>query len=112
MGLSEAQTQQMRELLETSCAQAREHIEQLKERSRPVSLDDPIGRVSRIDAIQHQEMALAGLRREEELLQRLIAALDRLDGKSFGSCQRCKAPIAFARLLAMPDAQHCVSCAR
>lgn len=74
MGLNETQEQQMRQLLEARCAQVRQHIEQLKHRSRPVSLDEPIGRVTRIDAIQHREMARAGYRREEDLLQRLVAA--------------------------------------
>jgi len=55
MALSDTQEQEMRQLLGTRCAEVQTNIEKLKERSRPVSLDDPVGRVSRIDAIQHQE---------------------------------------------------------
>jgi len=46
------------------------------------------------------------------LLKRLEAALDRLHRHSFGNCERCKTAIAWERLLAMPDAQFCVRCAR
>ena len=39
----------------------------MQSRIDPVQLDEPIGRLSRMDAIQMQQMALAGLSREQQL---------------------------------------------
>lgn len=39
------------------------------------------------------------------------AALARIDEGHYGSCSRCRAPIAPQRLLAMPQAVTCVKCA-
>jgi DnaK suppressor protein len=40
------------------------------------------------------------------------AALARLDAGTFGTCVRCGKPIAKARLVALPWAQHFIDCAR
>jgi RNA polymerase-binding transcription factor DksA len=42
--------------------------------------------------------------------QAVVDALRRLEGGTYGLCQRCRAPIPYARLLVMPEATHCVTC--
>jgi DnaK suppressor protein len=37
-------------------------------------------------------------------------ALGRLGAGTYGTCSRCAAPVPFGRLLAMPEATHCVGC--
>jgi DnaK suppressor protein len=37
-------------------------------------------------------------------------ALARLSANTYGTCLRCAIPIPFGRLLAMPEATHCLSC--
>ncbi|MDQ2956132.1 MAG: TraR/DksA family transcriptional regulator [Actinomycetota bacterium] len=44
-------------------------------------------------------------------LEDLEHACARLDGGSYGSCERCGAPIAPDRLLARPAARTCIGCA-
>jgi DnaK suppressor protein len=44
-------------------------------------------------------------------LQLLREAQDRLSQGGFGFCQRCGHPIAWARLLHMPETEYCYSCA-
>ena len=39
------------------------------------------------------------------------AALLRLDHGTYGVCERCGAPIGFARLEALPAARTCIGCA-
>lgn len=46
-----------------------------------------------------------------ETLDDLEHALAKLDSGTFGSCENCAAPIAEARLEAMPAARLCISCA-
>ena len=76
-----------------------------------VELDGSIGRISRMDALQSQQMALELKRRREERLVRIGTALDRIRQGTYGLCVRCKAPIDPARLDAFPEVLLCVACA-
>ena len=79
--------------------------------AQPVDLDEPIGRLSRMDAIQQQHMAKAGLSREQEKLTRVRYALSIIDDPGFGNCEACKKPIGIDRLLFQPEILLCVRCA-
>ena len=48
---------------------------------------------------------------EQAELTRIDAALARLADGTYGDCLKCGAPIAEARLAAVPDAPLCASCA-
>lgn len=77
-----------------------------------VELDQSrVGRLSRIDAIQAQEMALATDRRRTLQLQRIGSALKRLDAGEYGICVRCGEEIDPARLTLDPAATICMDCA-
>ncbi len=90
-------------------AQLRALLELSAEGARPVELDQAaVGRVSRIDAIQQQQMNRAGRERARARLAQVRAALAS-DG--YGECRRCDDPIGFARLKARPEAPFCVGCA-
>ncbi|MBO6718340.1 MAG: TraR/DksA C4-type zinc finger protein [Rhizobiaceae bacterium] len=80
--------------------------------SAPVELDQQsVGRVSRIDAIQMQEMARAVEQRREARQGRLRAALARIEDGEYGYCLECGEEIAAGRLDADPTFTHCVRCA-
>ena len=44
-------------------------------------------------------------------LAEIDAALERLDGGTYGTCERCGDPIGDDRLEARPEARLCISCA-
>ncbi len=75
-----------------------------------ISPDVSIGRLSRLESMQHQQIALAGKRRCEEERSRLHEAERRLLSGTFGRCLMCGDDIAEARLEIQPDAVSCVSC--
>ena len=78
----------------------------------PVELDQSkVGRLSRMDALQGQAMALESERRRTAELQRIEAALSRLDGSDYGYCVRCDEKIAPARLELDPAVATCIRCA-
>lgn len=78
----------------------------------PVTLDqDSVGRLSRMDAMQVQAMALAAQRRRQAERERIAAALRRLDEGEFGFCAACGEPIAEGRLQHDPGAALCIDCA-
>ncbi|MCA8926624.1 MAG: TraR/DksA C4-type zinc finger protein [Alphaproteobacteria bacterium] len=78
----------------------------------PVELDQTrMGRLSRMDALQGQEMAKAQDARRGQELQRITAALKRFDDDSYGLCLRCGDEIAEGRLRADPATPLCIACA-
>ena len=96
--------------------QRRVELETLSEMSaearQAVELDQSsVGRVSRIDAIQQQAMALVTERNRERDLQRIKAALVRIDQGDYGYCIDCGEDIAEKRLQFDPSVPQCVDCA-
>jgi RNA polymerase-binding transcription factor len=78
-----------------------------------VTLDQTsVGRLSRIDAIQQQEMALATERNRARDLARVEAALRRLEDGAYGDCIVCGEPISEKRLALDPAAPTCIACAK
>lgn len=86
-------------------------VEGKSDATAPVTLDTSIGRLSRMDAIQSQQMALGLKARQQQALVRVRNALKAVADGTYGQCRRCKGPIALERLEAQPDAVVCVKCA-
>ncbi len=88
--------------------------EQLKtpsDRTETVDLEQPIGRVSRIDALQQQKMAQAQRTRLRLRLSQAAIALKAWEEGEFGDCRECGDSIGYARLKAKPESPLCVRCA-
>ncbi len=85
-------------------------IEGGREGVKPVGLDQPIGRLSRMDAIQQQNMLQANHRAAQLRLAAAEAALRRIEQEEYGACVSCGEDVAFARLKARPESPFCVSC--
>ncbi len=87
-------------------------IEAATEASKAVELDQTrVGRLSRMDALQSQAMSKAtNLRRVLEL-EKIAAALNRIDEGDYGYCLRCDEPIISGRLEIDPAVTLCIKCA-
>ncbi len=86
--------------------------EEAESATRPVELDkQSVGRLSRMDAMQGQAMALATKERKQKRLIQLKAALMRIDEDNFGYCQGCDEPINLRRLAIEPTTLFCLECA-
>jgi DnaK suppressor protein len=70
-----------------------------------------VGRLSRMDALQQQAMALASRERAQRELLRIEAALQRCDDGRYGDCVDCGEPINLRRLEHDPATPLCVACA-
>ena len=78
---------------------------------KPVELDQQlVGRVSRIDAIQQQQMAKAHHQQMRAQLARIEKSLLAFSEEEYGYCQACDESISFLRLKARPDTPFCVKC--
>lgn len=57
-----------------------------------------------------REFSLSLADNEQKLLHRINAALERIEGGTYGQCEVCEKKIAKARLKAVPFAELCVPC--
>ena len=77
-----------------------------------VELDQTrLGRLSRMDAMQAQQMAKASSRRRQLERGRIAAALRRIGEGEYGYCLSCGGLIPAPRLTIDPATPQCVDCA-
>ena len=82
-----------------------------RESRSPVTLDQAsVGRLSRMDAIQVQAMAMEAERRRQTQIKRIDAAIKRIDEGEFGYCVGCGEAISEKRLGADPTTPFCTPC--
>jgi DnaK suppressor protein len=70
-----------------------------------------VGRLSRMDAMQGQAMAIEAQRRRELQLKRIELALARIAAGEYGVCMGCDEDIDPRRLEVDPTATLCIACA-
>ena len=110
--LSDTDVAHFGHLLETELAELLAASERSHDARDAVTLDQAQqGRLSRIDAMQQQEMALEQERRRQRELRRVEAALQRIDEGTYGECVRCGELIDPRRLEADPATPICHACA-
>jgi DnaK suppressor protein len=88
----------------------RAELERDSDSADTVELDQPIGRLSRMDAIQQQRMAQAQRRRVKLRLGLIAQALAAIEDEEYGDCRSCGEPIGLRRLTVRPEAPFCIGC--
>ena len=82
------------------------------EEAKIVKLDQSaVGRLSRMDAMRAQGMAIEIKGRRERQLLRIEAALHRIAAGDFGDCLTCGEEINIRRLNVDPSYTQCIKCA-
>ncbi len=110
--MNDDQKQRFKEYAQTEIEELKREIPRLKELLKPISPDNAIGRISRMDNIVNQSVAEAQHSKAKVRLVKLKEALKRVDeDEDFGLCVECGDPIPIARLKAMPETELCVECA-
>ena len=110
MELSDTELDQFRKQLLDLREEINSILASSTDAAKPVQLSDPIGRLSRMDAMQQQAMASASLNSHKKRLMQISAALSRIDKDEYGYCLRCEEPIRLKRLQARPEAPLCIHC--
>ena len=105
-------TEQFKQQLLTLALDIQAQEETFKETSQPVELDQArVGRLSRMDAMQSQQMALESSRRRQQQLVKIEGAVHRIDTGEFGYCFICDEEIDIRRLAVDPTSTRCITCA-
>lgn len=101
-----------KEQLERRAQELRALISATEDSRKPVALDqEAVGRLSRMDAMQRQAMAQATKRQYLREIQRIEAALRRIEDGEFGYCVSCGEEIVERRLSIDPTTAVCIICA-
>jgi len=80
--------------------------------TKPVKLDQTrVGRLSRMDAMQLQEMQQEVSRRRKAQLKMIETAFDRIASGEYGYCIECDEEIGIPRLNIDPSNTRCINCA-
>ena len=97
-------------MLQNSLEEIEEYLVNTKESAEAVSPDKSLGRLSRMEAMQDQQLILEARRRKKMQKVAVLSALQRIANDQFGTCVFCGKPIAPERLEVAPESSTCVSC--
>ena len=70
-----------------------------------------VGRLTRMDAVQHHAIAQVQMDRAAKQLILLQILFSKVDEETFGECHCCGEDIAIGRLLVRPESLRCIECA-
>jgi len=102
---------EIQQQIQHELAELETQISQLQEKVRPIAPDCSLGRLTRMEAMNEQEVSQRIL--DETLLRqtRLRNALSRVDHAMFGICIECEEAISLERMKIRPESVRCVDCA-
>ncbi len=105
------ETEQFRQQLLNLRSEVRALELELKDAGETVVLDQTsVGRLSRMDAMQTQQMALESTRRRQAQLTKIEGALQRIASGEYGYCFICGEEINANRLSFDPSNTRCMKC--
>ena len=109
--MNDKEIEQFRQQLLRLGSSLQEMEETYKETGETVELDQSrVGRLSRMDAMQVQQMALESSRRRQHQLLKIEGALRRIKSGEYGYCFVCGEEIVAQRLVADPTSTRCMVC--
>ena len=109
--MEKKQKEKLRNLIREKIEVQKKDITSYKELIKPISPDNAIGRLTRMEAISSKSINEAALSGAKRILSGLESALKMTDDPDFGLCRVCEEPIPFGRLMIMPESDLCVQCA-
>jgi len=109
--MNDAQTQHYQKKLEDSLQEIEKYLAKSEASAEAVAPDKSLGRLSRMEAMQDQQLVLEVRRRHKRRKLEIIQAISRLEQGKYGNCSFCGTVISEDRLNAFPEVQTCVKCA-
>jgi len=108
--MTDQEKEELKSIIDEQIESTKEEIIELIELTKPITLDNSIGRLSRMDAINNKTINEKALRDKKQTLQKLERALERYEEGKLGTCLKCGEEIPFGRLKIMPYTTRCVKC--
>ena len=102
---------QLRQSIEREIQSLQKQIETLKEKTKPISPDCGLGRLTRLEAMGESHVNHKVLDESQLRMTRLTNALSRIEHPMFGICIECEEEIGIGRMEIRPESVRCVACA-
>ena len=109
--MTEDERNEMKQLISSGIEVLKNNIAEMADSARPVSPDNAIGRLSRLEAMSSRKISEATLASLKSKLSRLEYLSTKIDDPDFGQCSMCGLQIPVKRLMAIPETTRCVQCA-
>ena len=102
----------LRERITSDLEALERELKALELQLKPIAPDCSLGDLLRSEMMHDQEVLNRAYIEAKKRYNRLLYAKEHLDDEKYGVCSECDEPIAFKRLLLMPESSYCVSCAK
>jgi DnaK suppressor protein len=109
--MTSAEKTQLKAKIENQIEELEKQIEALKEKTKPISPDCGLGRLTRLEAMGESHVNHKILDESKLRLTRLKNALSRIKHPMFGVCIECEEEIGIGRMEIRPESVRCVACA-
>ena len=103
--------EEIRTAVEEQIQAVSRELAEMEKRAQTVDVDQPIGRLSRMDSLTNQGIILSSVNKAKTRLAKLKQAHKNIDDPEFGVCRECGEEIALKRLKALPESELCIDCA-
>jgi len=104
------QLQKIKEKIIKDISDTENEIDALDDKTKPITPDCSLGRLTRQEMIQEQQVNEHALHEAKIRLNKLKYALQKVDKEGYGICAECEEEIIFGRLMLLPESTHCVAC--
>jgi len=108
--MTSTQLQQIKDKIILDLSSMEQEISDLLEKTKPIAPDCSLGRLTRQEMIQEQQVNEHALHEAEIRVNKLKYALQKVDREDYGICAECEEEIIFGRLMLLPESTHCVAC--
>jgi DnaK suppressor protein len=110
--MNDTDLQKFKQLLEVQRDELMASQQMAQGATKTVELDQAsVGRISRMDAMQSQSMAVETTRLRQQQLRKIASALALIESGDYGYCSLCDNEINLKRLEIDPASTMCVPCA-
>ena len=109
--MNSIELEEFREVILGEIESQKQQIESLLKSVKPITPDNSIGRLTRMEAIGSKGVSEASLSSAQRKLAGLETALNKIGNPEFGVCIRCSSQIPKGRMLLIPESVTCVACA-
>jgi DnaK suppressor protein len=110
MSASQELTRKQLTELEAELVAERARLERSLESQGEGDAATTLGIGPRVPTSEEGGVALALAARTHARYTAILDALSRLAAGTYGLCAQCNGPIAYGRLLVMPETTHCLTC--
>ena len=109
--MTEKERIELKRIIMESISSLNKDISELEELTKPISPENAVGRISRMDAINNKSINEAALVQARLKMEKLKLAKEKCGDIEFGICRKCHGSIPMGRLVLMPESLYCVRCA-